>query len=72
VLGNRQQISVVADCLPGIANSPGISGQRQICSYIPGLKTDETAISPETLLPTRFLNPSRFGDKYRNIDVLIP
>jgi hypothetical protein len=61
-LGNRQQISVVADCLPGIANSPGIPGQRQICSYIPGLKTDETTISPETLLPTRFLNPSRFGD----------
>ncbi len=61
-LGNRQQITVVADCLPGIANTPAPAGQRQLCSYIPGLKTDETAISPQTLLPTRFLNPSRFGD----------
>jgi hypothetical protein len=61
-LGNRQQISVVADCLPGIANAPAPVGQKQLCSYIPGLKTDETAINPQTLLPTRFLNPSRFGD----------
>jgi hypothetical protein len=59
-LGNRQQISLVADCLPGIANNPGIPGQ--LCSYLPGLKTDETAINPQTLLPTRFLAPSRFGD----------
>jgi hypothetical protein len=61
-LGNRQQITVVADCLPGIANNPAPAGQKQLCSYIPGLKTDETAINPQTLLPTRFLNPSRFGD----------
>lgn len=61
-LGNRQQISVVADCLTGIANNPAPVGQKQLCSYIPGLKTDETAINPQTLLPTRFLNPSRFGD----------
>jgi hypothetical protein len=61
-LGNRQQISVVADCLPGIANSPINPGQKQTCNYLPSLKNDETAIDPQTLLPTRFLSPSKFGD----------
>jgi hypothetical protein len=61
-LGNRQQTSFVADCLPGISTTPATNGQPQICTYIPGLKTDESSINPQTLIPTRFLNTSKFGD----------
>ncbi len=61
-LGNRQQISFVADCLPGVTGLDPTTGPRPICSYIPGLKTDETSIDPRTLIPTRFPSTSRFGE----------
>jgi hypothetical protein len=57
--GFRQQISFIGDCI-GVAPSP--TGVKQICTYLPGLKTDESSIDPKTLIPRRILPTSQFGD----------
>ena len=59
VFGFRQQISFIGDCISGIGPS---TGAKQICTYLPGLKTDESSINPQTLIPSRVLAPSQFGD----------
>lgn len=59
VFGFRQQISFVGDCINGVGPA---TGAKQLCSYLPGLKTDESSIDPKTLIPRRFLTPSQFGD----------
>jgi hypothetical protein len=58
-LGFRQQISFVGDCING-ALSP--TGAKQLCTYLPGLKTDESSIDPNTLIPRRISSTSQFGD----------
>jgi hypothetical protein len=57
--GFRQQISFVGDCINGV---PSPTGVKQICSYLPGLKTDESSIDPKTLIPRRILQTSQFGE----------
>jgi hypothetical protein len=57
--GFRQQISFVGDCLNGVTSPTGV---KQICTYLPGLKTDESSIDPGTLIPRRILPTSQFGD----------
>lgn len=59
IFGFRQQISFVGDCITGVG--PG-TGPAQLCTYLPGLKTDESSIDSKTLIPRRFLTPSQFGD----------
>jgi hypothetical protein len=59
IFGFRQQISFIGDCIVGVG--PG-TGAQQLCTYLPGLKTDESSIDPKTLIPRRFLTPSQFGD----------
>jgi hypothetical protein len=59
VSGFRQQISFVGDCITGVGPA---TGAKQLCTYLPGLKTDESSIDPKTLIPRRFLAPSKFGD----------
>ncbi len=64
VFGSRQQLSFVGDCLPGSAGAATASatGTKQICTYLPGLKTDETSVDSQTLIPSRILSTSKFGD----------
>ncbi len=57
--GFRQQISFIGDCLNGAVSS---TGAKQICTYLPGLKTDESSIDPNTLIPRRILPTSQFGE----------
>ncbi len=57
--GFRQQISFIGDCISGIVSPTGV---KQICTYLPGLKTDESSIDPKTLIPRRILPTSQFGD----------
>jgi hypothetical protein len=60
-LGFRQQISLVADCLP--ASAPlGADGKPQTCTYLPGRSTDRASIDPKKLIPTRFNETSKFQD----------
>lgn len=59
VFGFRQQISFVGDCIAGVGPT---TGAKQLCTYLPGLKTDESSIDPKTLIPRRFLTTSPFGD----------
>jgi hypothetical protein len=59
IFGSRQQISFIGDCLNGSVSS---TGAKQICTYTPGLKTDESSIDPKTLIPSRIPTTSRFGD----------
>ena len=60
--GQRQQISFVGDCLPSLGANPTQPKPGQICSYIPGFITDRNSIDPNTLVPTRFTQPSQLGD----------
>ncbi len=64
VFGMRQQISFVGDCLPNANGSPKVSatGQKLVCTFVPGLKTDEATIDRKQLLPTRFEVTSEFGE----------
>jgi hypothetical protein len=59
VFGFRQQISFVGDCINGIVSPTGV---KEICTYVPGLKTDESSIDPKTLIPSRIFPTSQFGD----------
>ena len=60
--GQRQQISFVGDCLPALGTILNQPKSGQICSYIPGFITDRNSIDPNTLVPTRFTQPSQLGD----------
>lgn len=64
ILGLRQQISLIGDCLNLTSSGSGAAsvGTKQLCTYIPGIFTDNTSIDPDRLIPTRFLQPSKFGD----------
>lgn len=64
LFGMRQQISFTGDCLVGMNNGNSISptGEKLICSYLPGLKTDESSIDPQKLIPTQIPSTSSFGD----------
>jgi hypothetical protein len=58
-IGFRQQISLVADCIPG--TPLGADGKPQTCTYVPGLATDRSSIDNK-LIPRRFLTTSNFQD----------
>jgi hypothetical protein len=64
LFGLRQQISFTGDCLPGMGNRGAASatGETPICSYLPGLKTDETSIDQQRLIPTRIPTTGAFGE----------
>lgn len=64
LFGTRQQISFTGDCLAGMNNGNSVSptGEKLICTYLPGLKTDESSIDPQKLIPTRIPSTSSFGD----------
>ncbi|PSB56261.1 hypothetical protein [Chamaesiphon polymorphus] len=64
LFGMRQQISFTGDCFAGMNGGSSVSatGEKLICSYLPGLKTDESTINQQTLLPTRIPSTSNFGD----------
>ncbi|MGM3308979.1 hypothetical protein ACSQ6I_23865 [Anabaena sp. WFMT] len=54
VLGTHLQFSMTGSCiLPG-------SHPDQVCTYIPGLKSAD--INPDTLMPRRIFQTSKFGD----------
>jgi hypothetical protein len=56
--GQRQQISFMGNCLNAATNESA----KQLCTFTPGLITDKDSIDPKTLMPTRFINTSNFGD----------
>ena len=64
LFGTRQQISFTGDCLVGMNNGNSVSptGEKLICTYLPGLKTDESSIDPQKLIPTRIPTTSSFGE----------
>ncbi len=63
LFGLRQQISFTGDCLPGMGNgAASATGETPICSYLPGLKTDESSIDPQRLIPTRIPTTGAFGE----------
>jgi hypothetical protein len=53
LLGFRQQISLMGDCLDG-------SGRT--CTFLPGIKIDNSVIDPQKLQPTGAKITSQFGD----------
>ncbi|WP_309731349.1 hypothetical protein [Chamaesiphon sp. OTE_75_metabat_556] len=53
LLGFREQISVMGDCLDG-------SGQT--CTFLPGIKIDNSVIDPQKLQPTGVRITSQFAD----------
>ncbi|MDZ8051821.1 MAG: hypothetical protein RMX68_004910 [Aulosira sp. ZfuVER01] len=53
IMGTEIQLSLTANCL---------SNSDQQCTYTPGIITDKNAIDPETLMPTRINQTSKFGD----------
>jgi hypothetical protein len=53
LLGFRQQISLMGDCLDG-------SGRT--CTFLPGIKIDKSVIDPQKLQPTGVKITSQFGD----------
>lgn len=63
LFGLRQQISFTGDCLPGMGNGAvSTTGETPICSYLPGLKTDESSIDQQRLIPTRIPTTGAFGE----------
>jgi hypothetical protein len=64
ILGMRQQISLIGDCLnlTSGGSSSVSAGAKQLCTYLPGIFTDNTSIDPDRLIPTRILQPSKFGE----------
>jgi hypothetical protein len=63
LFGMRQQISFTGDCLPGSGNNTvSATGDKLICSYLPGLKTDEASIDTQRLIPTRIPTTGAFGE----------
>lgn len=65
VLGQRQQISLIGDCLdltPGGNSSSSSIGAKQQCVYIPGILTDNTSIDRDKLVPTQIDQLAKFGD----------
>jgi hypothetical protein len=61
LLGMRQQISFVGDCLTPPNDATPQAG-KQLCTFLPGLKTDQTSIDPERQVPTRLPQTSRFAE----------
>lgn len=54
----RQQISLIGDCLNlASSGSSASAGAKQLCTYLPGIFTDNTSIDPDRLIPTRILQP---------------
>jgi hypothetical protein len=53
LLGFRQQISLQGDCL---------DGSGRICTYLPGIKIDDSVIDRNKLQPTGVQITSQFGD----------
>ncbi len=53
LLGFRQQISLDANCL---------DGSGRICTYLPGIKIDESVLDAQKLQPTGVNITSQFGD----------
>jgi hypothetical protein len=64
LFGLRQQLSFTGDCLPGMGNrgAAAATGETPICSYLPGLKTDEASIDQQRLIPTRIPTTGAFGE----------
>lgn len=65
ILGQRQQISLIGDCLDftqGGNGSSSATGTKQLCAYIPGILTDNTSIDPDKLVPTRIDQLAKFGE----------
>jgi hypothetical protein len=65
VLGMRQQISLIGDCLDftsGGSDSSSSTGVKQLCAYIPGILTDNTSIDPDKLVPTKINQLAQFGE----------
>jgi hypothetical protein len=60
LVGVRQQISLDANCLDG-------SGRT--CTYLPGLKIDDSTIDRQRLQPTGVSITSQFGDPIAPMDV---
>ncbi len=60
LVGVRQQISLDANCL---------DGSGRICSYLPGLKIDDSTIDQQRLQPTGVRITSQFGDPIAPTDV---
>jgi hypothetical protein len=58
-IGFRQQISLIADCLP--STPLGADGKPQICTYVPGISTERT-IDPRKLIPRGTTTTSSFQD----------
>jgi hypothetical protein len=53
LLGFREQISLMGSC---------IDGTGRICTFLPGVKIDDSMINPRTLQPTGAKITSQFGD----------
>ncbi len=65
LLGERQQISLIGDCLdltPGGNGSSSSTGVKQLCAYIPGILTDNTSIDRDKLVPTKIDQLAKFGE----------
>ncbi len=56
LIGTNIQLSLIGSC-----TFPG-SNPESLCSYTPSLVTDQNSLNPQTLFPTKFLQPSRFGE----------
>ena len=56
LLGFELQLSLLGSC-----ESLGINSDNQ-CVYTPGLQTDRTSIDPDSLVPTRVIHGSKFGE----------
>jgi hypothetical protein len=61
LLGMRQQLSFVGDCEALAIDSAPQAG-KQICTFVPGIKTDITSIDPDRQVPTRLTQTNRFAE----------
>ncbi|PAX51837.1 hypothetical protein [Brunnivagina elsteri] len=56
LIGTQIQLSLIASCtLPG-------ANPDSLCAYTPSLVTEANSLNPQTLFPTKFLQPSKFGE----------
>ncbi len=60
-LGMRQQLSFVGTCLTAPNGSQTVDSTK-LCTFIPGIRTDNTSIDPKLQIPTRFIQGAQFGD----------
>jgi hypothetical protein len=56
LIGTDIQLSLIGSC-----TFPG-TNPESLCSYTPSLVTDQNSLNPQTLFPTKFLQPSQFGE----------